>query len=52
MKYFILFTISFLSASVTAQFCTNDNRFTEVDFLEDSQIESILDLEYAQAFDY
>ena len=34
------------------QFCTNDNRFTEIDYFEDSQIDSILNVEYAQAFDF
>lgn len=33
-------------------FCTDDNRFTEVDYFQDSKIEVIEDLEYAEALDY
>jgi hypothetical protein len=32
--------------------CTEDNRFTELDYFLESEIESILDIEYAQALDY
>ena len=32
--------------------CTIDNRFTEVDYFQESQLNEILDVEYAQALDY
>ena len=35
-----------------AQYCTNNNRFTEVEFFQDSQIDTILNLEYARANDF
>jgi acetyl esterase/lipase len=37
---------------VETSLCTDNNRFTELDYFQDSEIDVILDLEYAQAFNY
>ena len=52
MKNSITLLLLMLSVSVKAQFCTDDDRFTEVNYFQDSQIDTILDLEYAQAYDF
>lgn len=35
-----------------AQFCTNDNRFTEAEYFSDGQIDSLVELTYGQAKDW
>lgn len=38
--------------TVSSTFCTEDARFSEVDFFQASEIDSILNLEYAQAYNH
>lgn len=52
MKHSILLFLLILSVSAKAQFCTNDDRFTEADYFQDNEIDSILNLEYARANDF
>lgn len=52
MKYSLILLLTMLSFGANAQFCANDDRFTEVDYFQDSQIDTILNLEYAQALDF
>lgn len=35
-----------------AQYCTNDNRFTEFEYFNSSQLDSIKDVQYGSALDY
>ena len=42
----VLLCLSF-GVSAYAQFCTNDNRFTQVEYFADNQIDSSMDVIYA-----
>jgi acetyl esterase/lipase len=52
MKNAIILLLIILSVGAKAQLCTDDDRFTEVNYFQDSQIDTLLDLEYAQAYDF
>lgn len=47
----LFFSILF-GGSLFAQYCTQDNRFTEVEYFSDNQISSDLDVVYGSAQDY
>jgi acetyl esterase/lipase len=49
MKYYILLIIVFSVNSIFAQLCTQDNRFTEVEYFTDNEIDTILDIKYGFA---
>jgi hypothetical protein len=52
MKYPAILIVLLFSLSSRAQPCTNDDRFTEVNYFLDTQIDSLLNLEYARANDF
>lgn len=51
MKYSTILLFLILSAGAKAQFCTSDNRFTEVDYFSSAQIDSVTNLTYASFSD-
>ncbi len=53
MKFFpALFLFTCLALQLPAQFCTADDRFTEVEYFTQAEIDFDIDLEYGQALDY
>jgi len=51
MKYSTILLLLMLSVGAQAQFCTPDNRFTEVDYFSSEQIDSVTNLTYASFLD-
>ncbi|MCI4648032.1 alpha/beta hydrolase fold domain-containing protein [Phaeodactylibacter sp.] len=51
MKYPTILFLLILSVGAKAQFCTPDNRFTEVDYFSSAQIDSVTNLTYASYLD-
>ena len=49
MKYYLLLIIVFSVNSTFAQLCTQDNRFTEVEYFTDTEIDTIIDIKYGFA---
>ena len=49
MKYYIPLAILFLANSMFAQLCTQDSRFTELEYFTDSEIDTIIDIKYGFA---
>ena len=49
MKNYILLIIVFSVNSTFAQLCTQDNRFTEVEYFTDNEIDTVLDIKYGFA---
>ncbi|MFT5217812.1 MAG: hypothetical protein ACI83H_002953 [Glaciecola sp.] len=52
IKWIILLVVPILTIDVQAQFCTPDNRFTDLDFFSIGEIDSITNLVYGTALDY
>lgn len=51
-KWILLSIITSLSSSIQAQYCTNNNRFTEKDVFTVNEIDSVTNVIYATALDY
>ena len=49
MKIYIALFILLIGSSTFAQFCTLDNRFTETEYFDALEIDSIIDIEYGSA---
>lgn len=52
MKYTPILFFLLCSFNLIAQFCTDDDRFTEIDYFQDNQIDTLLNIEYARAPDF
>ena len=51
-KGLLIISILLLTQTLTAQYCTNDTRFTEVEYFTDSEIDSIANVTYATVIDW
>jgi hypothetical protein len=47
-----LFVSLFFSNNLRAQYCTDDNRFTEVEYFSINQIDSVFDISYGSVNDW
>jgi predicted esterase len=52
MKLKLVFLFCLITKIIAAQYCTNDDRFTEVDFFTLAEIDSTFDMPYGTAIDW